>query len=257
MDPMLSVEGIFGFDDSSSIDPQLLNVQTIPRAENHEFMRAMSEDSTIYEPTSMTFIPAQQWQDFTSFQDMPPPAPHYQEQMMRHRRSLSQPPEDIGQPPPMVFHRGGQLLGESTGHASNPAIEDLRRRLLRDRQANTTSRNRRGRTRPYPDPRAPRASNRPGLRHTATEPSFSDNDDASGIKPFPWQQLAPQPALSSLPAPTSAPPMNKADALQTIINRLTIIARASEETKTFLQQYLSTSLPQSTPSAAAAPELEA
>lgn len=256
MDAMMSVEGIFGFEDTSSIDPQLLNGHTIAGAENDEFMRAMSEDSTIYEPTLITSIPAPQWQDFNSFQDMPPPAPHYQEQMMRHRRSLSQPPEDIGQPPPpMVFHRGGQLLGDPTGHAPNPAIEDLRRRLLRERQANTTSRNRRGRSRPYPDPRAPRA-NRPGLRHTATEPTFSDSDNPSSIKPFAWPQLAAQPAPQPQPAPRSAPPMDKADALQTIINRLTTIARASEETKTFLQQHLAISLPSST-SSIIVPELEA
>lgn len=254
MDAILSVEGIFGFEDTSSIDPQLLNGHTISGAENDDFIRAMSEDSTIYEPTSITSIPAPQWPDFSSFQDMPLQAPHYQEQMMRHRRSLSQPPEDIGQPPPIVFHRSGQLLGESTGHAPNPAIEDLRRRLLRDRQANTTSRNRRGRSRPYPDPRAPRA-NRPGLRHTATEPSFTEHDAPGPLpphKPFMWPQLAPHPAAQSQPAPTSAP-TDQVTALQTIINRLTTIARASEETKAFLAQHLSIS---SAP-AAAPPELEA
>ncbi|GAB7339554.1 hypothetical protein MBLNU457_6163t2 [Dothideomycetes sp. NU457] len=253
----MSVEGIFGFEDSASIDPQLLNGHTISGAENDDFMRAMSEDSTIYEPTSITSIPAPQWQDLNSFQEMPPPAPHYQEQMMRHRRSLSQPPEDIGQPPPIVFHRGGQLLGESVGHGANPAIEDLRRRLLRDRQANNTSRNRRGRSRPYPDPRAPRG-NRPGLRHSATEPSFTDHDNLSPApshKPFIWQQVAPQPAAPSLSAPTSAPP-DQTSALQTIINRLTTIARASEETKTFLAQHLST-LPASTSTTATPSELEA
>ena len=259
MDMMGSVESIFGFNDNSSIDPQLLNDHTLPGAENDNFTRQMSEDYNMFSATSITSVPNQQWQPFISSEGMPPPAPHYQEQMMRHRRSFSQPPEDVKQAtpsPPMVFHRSGQLLGESTSHAvPNPAMDDLRRRLLRDRQANNASRNRRGRSRPYPDPRAPRTT-RSSLRHSATKPCIPDTDDSDR---FPWQspQLAPTHA-APVPTPAAAR-IEPAAALQTIINRLTIIAKASDETKGFLQRYLS--LPVSTSntmsSTVVASELEA